>query len=60
VRLRPLERRLGSGAVREVFMDDRAAVGKYTRFVIRLGAAPFRRDLWVPPAGRRPARCPGD
>jgi PKD domain-containing protein len=60
VRLRPLERRLGSGAVLEVFVTDPAAVGKYTRFVIRRGAAPLRRDLCVPPAGPRPARCPGD
>jgi hypothetical protein len=60
VRLRPLERRLGSGAVLEVFITEPAAVGKYTRFVIRRGAAPLRRDLCMPPAGPRPAQCPGD
>ena len=60
VRLRPLERRLGSGAVLEVFVTKSAAVGKYTRFVIHRGAAPSRRDLCVPPAGQRPAHCPGD
>jgi PKD domain-containing protein len=60
VRLRPLERRLGSGAVLEVFVTEPAAVGKYTRFVIRRDAAPLRRDLCVPPAGPRPAQCPGD
>jgi hypothetical protein len=59
VRLRPLERRLGSGAVLQVFVTGPAAVGKYTRFVIRRGAPPLRRDLCVPPAGARPARCPG-
>ena len=59
VRLRSLERRLGVGAVLEVFVTDPAAIGKYTRFRVRRGAAPLRRDLCVPPGGRRPAACPG-
>jgi hypothetical protein len=60
VRLRSLERRLGGGAVLEVYVTRPAAVGKYTRFVIRRGAPPLRRDLCVPPASLRPAQCPGD
>jgi hypothetical protein len=60
VRLRALERRLRAGAVIEIYVTDPGAVGKYTRFRVRGGGAPFRRDMCVPAGGLVPARCPGE
>jgi len=60
VRLRALERRLRPGAVIQVYVTAPDAIGKYTRFSVRRGEAPFRRDLCVAPAGVVPARCPGE
>jgi PKD repeat protein len=58
VRLRRLERSVSSGAVIEVFVIGRTRIGKYTRFVIRAGKAPARRDRCLPPGSMRAERCP--
>jgi hypothetical protein len=60
VRLRPLERRLRPGAVIQVYVTDAARIGKYVRFRVRRGGAPFRRDMCVPAAGVVATRCPGE
>ena len=59
VRLRRLERRLSAGTVIEIFVAKRGWIGKYTKFKIRSGAAPVRRDLCLRPGLKRPVRCPG-
>jgi hypothetical protein len=59
VRLRALERRLRAGAVIQVYVTAPGTIGKYTRFRVRRGGAPFRRDMCVPAAGIVPAPCPG-
>jgi hypothetical protein len=59
VRLGLLERRLGSGAVIQVYVTEPDAIGKYTRFRVRPRGAPVRRDLCVAPGGQAPSRCPG-
>ena len=58
VRLRPLERWLGVGERLRIFVTDAGAVGKYTRFTIRRGVVPARRDRCMPPSGQRPVHCP--
>jgi PKD repeat protein len=58
LRLRRFERRLGFGAVIEVFVTSPRAIGKYTRFTVRRNAGPARRDLCLRPGARRPTRCP--
>ncbi|MEA2385350.1 MAG: hypothetical protein QOH72_5321 [Solirubrobacteraceae bacterium] len=60
VRLRPLERRLQAGAVIQISVSEPAAIGKYTRFRVRRGGAPFRRDMCVPAGGVVATRCPGE
>jgi PKD domain len=59
VRLRGLERRLRPGAVIQVYVTDPAQIGKYTRFRVRAGGAPFRRDMCVAAGGLLPSVCPG-
>jgi PKD repeat protein len=58
VRFRRLERQLRVGTVIEIFVTKRGRIGKYTRFVIRSGAAPLRRDACARPGATRPTRCP--
>jgi hypothetical protein len=58
LRIRRLERGLGAGAVIEIRVTMHGHTGKYTRFVIRRGAPPARRDLCVSPASARPISCP--
>jgi hypothetical protein len=60
VRLGPLERRLRAGAVIEISVSEPTAIGKYTRFRVRRGGAPFRRDMCVPAGGIAATRCPGE
>jgi plastocyanin len=59
VRFRRFERRLRVGTVLEIFVSRPGRIGKYTRFVIRGGAAPLRRDSCVRAGAVRPSRCPG-
>jgi PKD repeat protein len=58
-RVRAFERLLRAGIVLEIRVTKAGRIGKYTRFVIRGGAAPARRDMCVGPASSRPVRCPG-
>ena len=58
VRFRRLERQLRVGTVIEVFVTRRGRIGKYTRFVVRSGAAPLRRDACARAGATRPSRCP--
>jgi len=58
LRFRRFERRLRAGAVLEIFVTKPGTIGKYTRYVIRRGLPPTRRDLCVPPGAKRPSRCP--
>jgi PKD repeat protein len=58
VRIRRLEHRVRAGAVIQVFVVGRTRIGKYTRFVMRAGKAPARRDRCLPPGSMRAERCP--
>jgi PKD repeat protein len=58
VRFRRLERVLRPGAVLEIFVTEPGKVGKYTRFRIRAGRRPARKDACVRPGASRPTRCP--
>jgi len=57
VRFRKMRRRLGAGAVVEVFVRANGRIGKYTRFRIRRNRAPLRNDMCLPPTRRTPAPC---
>jgi hypothetical protein len=58
VRIRRLQRRLRAGVVIEVLATKPGTIGKYTRFQIRRGRPPARRDACVRPGSRTPSRCP--
>jgi hypothetical protein len=58
LRFRRFERRLRVRAVLEVFVTNPKSIGKYTRFTVRKGQAPRRRDLCIPPGGGPPVPCP--
>jgi hypothetical protein len=60
VRFRRFERRLRKGTVLVVRIRKGDLVGKYTRFGIREGRPPRRRDLCLRPGERRGTRCPQD
>jgi PKD repeat protein len=57
VRFKKMVRRLRPGAVVEVFVRAGGRIGKYTRFTIRRGKPPLRRDMCLPPTTGRPAAC---
>ena len=48
---------LRPGAVIEILVTKRGAVGKYTRFEIRDGRPPRRIDRCLRPGSKRPVRC---
>lgn len=58
VRFRRLEHSVRAGTIIEVFVRSAKAIGKYTRFDIRAGKAPLRRDQCLSPGSMRPTRCP--
>ena len=58
VRFRRFERRLRAGTVIEVLVGRADAIGKFTRFRIRRGRAPARRDLCLIPGQTRGSECP--
>jgi hypothetical protein len=60
VRFRALERTLAAGVVIEVLVRKRDRIGKYTRFRLREGRAPARRDLCLRFEDRRGTPCPRD
>ena len=58
VRLRRFERTLRAGTRLGIFVRKANTIGKYTRFRIRAGAPPARKDLCLYPGRSRPAPCP--
>jgi hypothetical protein len=61
VRIRRLEGRLlRAGSVLRVFVSSVDDVGKYTRFRIRGGKPPLRRDRCILPDSLSPISCPSD
>jgi hypothetical protein len=58
IRFRRFERRLRARAVLEVRVTKPGTIGKYTRFRIRRGRRPARRDRCIMPGARRPQDCP--
>ena len=59
IRIHRFEKRaLRPGAVIEIRVTKRGAIGKYTRFVIRRGLPPKRTDRCLLPRAKRPVRCP--
>jgi PKD repeat protein len=57
-RVRRFERRLRAGAIVRVYVTGDGVIGKYSRFTIRRGRAPQRRDHCLMPGSMQPARCP--
>lgn len=58
VRFRRFERALRGGIVLEIRISKPGQIGKYTRFAIRRGRLPARRDTCLGPAGGKPLVCP--
>ncbi len=59
VRVRKLQGRfLRAGTRIEVFVTKPGMIGKYTRFKIRGGKPPARKDRCLMPGTKRPVRCP--
>ncbi len=58
VRLRPLERYLRAGTRLEIRVTSPGRIGKWTRILIRRGAAPRRSDRCLVPGDPSPVRCP--
>lgn len=59
VRIPRFQRPLTAGAVLEIRVTKPGTIGKYTRFSIRKGKSPLRRDMCVRPGRRAPIRCSG-
>jgi hypothetical protein len=55
---RRLERRLPAGTVLRVSVTKPGTIGKFTRFILRRGTAPARRDLCLRDGARGPSACP--
>lgn len=58
VTFKRLRRHLRAGAVLEIRVTRPGTIGKYTRFVIRRGKAPLRRDSCLRLNGVKPMTCP--
>ena len=58
VHLRPYERVLRAGTQLEIRVTKPSFIGKYTRFVMRRGQPPMRRDRCLMPGSSRPVTCP--
>ena len=56
--LRSFRRRFKAGAVIKVYVWKKQRIGKYTRFGIRRGRRPSRRDRCIEPVKLRRVRCP--
>jgi hypothetical protein len=57
-RIARFEARLRAGTRLVITITKPRRIGKHTTIVIRLGAAPTRRDRCLMPGERRPVRCP--
>ena len=55
--LRRFHRYFRAGTVIVVRVTLPGRVGKFTRFTIRRGRPPVRRDLCLPPGAARPTNC---
>lgn len=53
-----LEKTLKPGVVIKVFVAAPGKIGKFTRFKLRYGKAPKRKDLCLEGQQRKPIRCP--
>ncbi|QEC49129.1 PKD domain-containing protein [Baekduia soli] len=58
VRFKTMQRTLSSGATVEVYVTKPGSIGKYTRFRIRKGKAPARRDACVMSGSTKSIACP--
>jgi hypothetical protein len=58
VRIRGLEQTLRAGTEIELLVTSPGTIGKYTRFLIRRGKRPKRRDACVRPGATGPSPCP--
>jgi PKD repeat protein len=59
VRIRRFPRRLvRAGATVSVYVTKPGSIGKFTRFLVRRGRPPARRDRCLPPVGTTPIPCP--
>jgi hypothetical protein len=58
VRFKSMRRFLGAGTILSVSVTKRGQIGKYTRWLIRGGKVPKRKDLCLYPGRTKPARCP--
>jgi PKD repeat protein len=58
VRFTGLNHLLRAGTVIQIMVTKPGRIGKYTRFVIRSGAPPTRRDRCLAPGSSRPTACP--
>jgi PKD repeat protein len=59
VRIRRFPNRIvRAGAFVSVYVTKAGSIGKYTRFRVRKGRPPARRDRCLPPAGTTPIPCP--
>lgn len=59
VRIRSFQRRLQAGVVLEVLVSRPGVIGKHTRFLIRRGRPPKRRDGCLLPGATTRSTCPG-
>jgi hypothetical protein len=60
VRFRSMSRFLREGTILSVSVRKSGQIGKYTRWLIRGGKLPKRKDLCLYPNRRKAARCPSD
>jgi Glycine rich protein len=60
VRFRRFERSLRIGTVLEVRVSRARVIGKFTRFRIRRGRSPSRRDMCLRPGASRGSPCPDE
>ena len=58
LRLRKFERAYRAGGVITIRVAKGSAIGKFTQFRIRKGAAPRRKDLCLRPGASKGSRCP--
>jgi len=58
VRFRRFERSFRAGTILEVFVAQANTIGRFTRFQIRRGRPPKRKDLCLLPGQRRGSQCP--
>ncbi|MGH8574170.1 MAG: hypothetical protein ACREX8_16575, partial [Gammaproteobacteria bacterium] len=58
LRLKRFQRIYGPGAIIEIRVTKRGAIGKFTRLKVRARSIPGRKDACLMPGSSKPARCP--